>query len=151
MVSVLHLQGMPGSGKSEIVRKLGAEFPYTSKDVAVKWHIQCSDDKHNIKTQLDKLQDSMVKHEMLAVSEGVLESVSSNMRDNRCKQYVNLLSSCDFPILIIVEDPKKSDQSFLSDFLACVVDVKSRIEKFHICDIPQRGVCRCETVSEKNQ
>uniref|UniRef100_H2YI83 Uncharacterized protein n=1 Tax=Ciona savignyi TaxID=51511 RepID=H2YI83_CIOSA len=40
---IIHCHGFPGTGKSQIVRKLAQEFPFTQEPVpmTVKWHIEC--------------------------------------------------------------------------------------------------------------
>ena len=122
---ILHCWGVPGSGKSEIVRQLAQEFPFTNdskgttKDV-VKWHIQCKDSNHDVKKELQKLTDKLFK-KVYKEKKTTYEFITNELQDNRCDRLFHELQSCSFPVLIIIEDPdpieKNPSKDLLQDFL----------------------------------
>ena len=116
-VSFLHAHGLPGSGKSEIIRKLAVEFPYSKeKNVFVKHQIDCSDSSEDIEQCLKDLLDMMHKNDLLQRNEK-WKVACSRLEKKRTADYVGLLVESGVPILIIIEDPPRKDRELLADFL----------------------------------
>ena len=118
--------GPPGSGKSEIVRTLADEFPFTNDNKGttknvVKWHIQCKDSEHDVKDELQKLTDELFMN-VYKEKKTTYKSITYELQDNRCDRLFHELQSCSFPVLIIIEDPdsikKNSSKDLLHDFLS---------------------------------
>lgn len=123
---ILHCWGVPGSGKSQIVRKLAEKFPFpeddekTVSEIVIKWHIQCKDSGHDVKGELKKLADSLFKKAHIT-NKNEYQSIEDDLTENSTDNLVNTLSALSAPVLIIVEDPDpdKTNPSniLLQDFL----------------------------------
>ena len=122
---ILHCWGVPGSGKSQIVRKLADEFPFSNDNkstanTVVKWHIQCKDSEQKVKKELQNLAEELLTNAYIQKKE-VYESITTELQDNKCDKLYDKLRSCSFPVLIIIEDPgsdeKNLNKSLLQDFL----------------------------------
>ena len=119
---ILQCWGVPGSGKSEIVRKLAQEFPFTNDNKGttkgvVKWHIQCKDSEHDVKDELQKLTDELFKDVKNKEKKTTYESITNELQDNRCDRLFHVLQSCSFPVLIIIEDPDSIEKNLSKDLL----------------------------------
>ena len=136
----LHCWGVPGSGKSQIVRKLADEFPFTNNKKGkakgvVKWHIQCKDSEHDAKKELQKLTDELFKNAHIQKKE-TYDSITNELHENRCDKLYDKLRSCSFPVLIVIEDPdsdeKNPSKSLLQDFLRKLSSNDSQILKNNV-------------------
>ena len=120
--SILHLYGIPGSGKTEIVRKLAEKFPYSScgernSEVVVKYEIDCSDCGEDVGESLKQLLDKLLNKNLL--NDGAACRYASVELDKiRTQDFVKLLAQARVPLLIIVQDPNQQDKELLQDLLA---------------------------------
>ena len=122
---ILRCWGVPGSGKSQIVRKLAEEFPFTKDNKrrvkgVVRWHIQCKNRKHDVREEFQNLTDELFKNGHIQKEE-TYDSITNELHENRCDKLFHELRSCSFPVLIIIEDPdpyeKNPNKNLLQDFL----------------------------------
>ena len=115
-IVILQCCGVPGSGKSETIRKLAEEFPFeeVSQKVLVKWHILCKDSGHNLQEQLKNLTDKLLKHSMITDPEQHSDIVV-NLKTNDSIEFVDALVKLEIPILILVEDPLEDQIPLLRD------------------------------------
>ena len=113
---ILQCYGVPGSGKSETIRKLAEEFPFenSSQEVFVKWHIQCKDSGHNLQKQLKNLTKNLLKHSMITDPDQHKDIVE-NLETNDSIEFVDALVKLKIPILILVEDPPEEQKPLLRD------------------------------------
>ena len=134
---IFHCWGVPGSGKSQIVRKLAEEFPFTydNKDSVkgvVKWHIQCKDSEHDVKEELQKLTEELFKNAHIKKKE-IYESIKNDLHFNRCDKLFYELRFCSIPVLIIIEDPdpdeKNPNKKLLQDFFRKLSSNDSHLSK----------------------
>ena len=114
---ILHCHGVPGSGKSQVVRKMSQEFPFNSShlekdDVLIRWHIQCSDSGHNVQEELKDLSRRILQNSF-SVTEEQCQNVIDNLKMNEAGKLVNLLVEIEKNVLIIIEDPSEDDQKIL--------------------------------------
>ena len=112
---VLHLIGMPGSGKTQLVRYISEEFPFNHREsLLIKWAVQCKDSEHDVKTQLQKLADKLHAHGFIP------KELSDTMKDeldmNGVESLVNALLDSQASVLIVVEDQEKPNL-VLRDFV----------------------------------
>ena len=123
---ILHCWGVPGSGKSQIVRKLAKEFPFirnvykaTEKNV-IKWHIQCKDSGHDVTEELQKLINelSVIFHEK---DKNFFRVIEKDLTNGNTEKMIDFLLHNNFSVLIIVEDPDPnsvhSSNKLLQDLL----------------------------------
>ena len=119
--SVLHISGLPGSGKSEIVRQLAVEFPYAGgESIYVKYQIDCSDNSEDTVEGLKHMLDTMYDNNLLERSSR-WKTACSCLERSCTTSYLKLLANSSVPILLIVEDPPEKDRKLLED-LMCVLD-----------------------------
>ena len=159
-VTILQCNGVPGSGKSQIIRKIAEEFPFgkgSESDVVIKWHIQCKDSGHDVRFELTLLVERLLKSSF-DVTQEKYHSVVDNLDMDEASQLVDTLISIQKPILIIVEDPQPKDKKLLKS-LCCCLQSQSKTKllstKFHVyvtsrktyADLCSRSPCyRNETV-----
>ena len=141
MIIILQCHGVPGSGKSEIVRKLAKEFPFENDsyevDILIKWHIQCQDSGHDLKEKLKELAEKLLKNSFIR-NQGKCQNVLDNLEENNnnTKLLVDVLMNTEVPVLIIVEDPSNVQIALLKDLCAnlrdCAEKQKSHAKKVHL-------------------
>ena len=110
--------------KSQIVRKLAVEFPFTNgkkriDKCVVKWHIQCKDSEQDVREELQKLTYELFKNGHISKNE-TCDSITNELHENMCDKLYDKLRSCRFHVLIIIEDPnpyEKNNKRLLQDFL----------------------------------
>uniref|UniRef100_H2XWI5 (+)RNA virus helicase C-terminal domain-containing protein n=3 Tax=Ciona intestinalis TaxID=7719 RepID=H2XWI5_CIOIN len=114
---ILHCHGFPGTGKSEIVRKLAQEFPYVDTfPLYVKWHIECDGREHDIKEKLQELVKSMHKHNLLPESTPH-QNIIEDLNRNKAGSLVDAMCATKVPVVIILEDVVQSNSALYIDFL----------------------------------
>ena len=125
--TVLHLHGMPGMGKTELVRSLSAEFPSyvlnSEVDIWVACEIDCREANEDLEESLEKLLQEMVNNNILT-NVDVCHSACSTLKQKRTQDYVKLLCQAEVPVLIIVQDPSQHHQGLLIDFVSSVKNAK---------------------------
>ncbi|XP_076815971.1 uncharacterized protein LOC143461914 [Clavelina lepadiformis] len=133
-VLILHCHGVPGSGKSEIIRKIAKQFPFYGEDVGedavhVKWHIQCHDSGHDVKEQMTSLIGSLRKHAILP-PEDDYQGIIQAIEENTAQPLITALEKANIPVLLLLEDINKNEDSmeFTKDLLR---SLNSKC-KFHI-------------------
>ena len=118
-VWILQCYGVPGSGKSQTVLNLAKKFPFMENEddvdpkKFVKWHIQCSDSKHDVKQELQNLAKEMQKQSFFADCD--YYSISEALEKGRAGPLVNSLFLCDARVLLVIEDPVGSNEDLLVD------------------------------------
>ena len=109
MILILQCHGVPGSGKSEIIRKLAKEFPFENNsneadhNILIKWHIQCKDRGHDLQEKLKELAKKLLKNSFIA-NQDECQIIVDDLEENDTKLLVDALANTDVPVLIIVED-----------------------------------------------
>ena len=152
---ILQCYGVPGSGKSETIRKLAEEFPFenSSQEVLVKWHIQCKDSGHNLQEQLKNLTDKLLKHSMITDSEQHSDIVV-NLKTNDSIEFVDALVKLEIPILILVEDPLEEQVPLLRDVstnLKRNAEKRKKIsQKIHLYISSRKNIALLEVGSDIN-
>ena len=118
MLVFLQCYGVPGSGKSEIIRKLAEEFPFgsDSKDgnkLLIKWHIQCKDSDHNLQKELKGLTEKLLQHSFLR-SQDTYQDIVECLDDDEAGKLVNhLVDDVNVPVLIVIEDAPTKNLTLL--------------------------------------
>ena len=118
-VWILQCYGVPGSGKSQTVLNLAKKFPFIENEddvdpkKYVKWHIQCSDSKHDVKQELQNLAKEMQKQSFFADCD--YYSINEALEKGRAGPLVNSLFICDAHVLLVIEDPEGSNEDLLVD------------------------------------
>uniref|UniRef100_F6S6M4 NB-ARC domain-containing protein n=1 Tax=Ciona intestinalis TaxID=7719 RepID=F6S6M4_CIOIN len=103
--AIIHCSGFPGTGKSQIMRMLAQEFPFSEVEVevSVKWHIECDDKRHKIKKSFKELVQRIYGNG-LAHSGVPIDSIIGDLDNERAQSFVDLLQSSNVPVLIVAED-----------------------------------------------
>ena len=122
---VLHCYGVPGSGKSQLVRTLAKKFPYESEtggenSLYIKWHIRCRDTRDDLQKEFQHLVEKLHENYFIRMDD-VWQNIEKEFRKNQANKFVAMLLNCKVPILIILEDPDQKDRNLLQDFF-CHVD-----------------------------
>ena len=152
---ILQCYGVPGSGKSETIRKLAEEFPFeeVSQEVLVKWHIQCKDSGHNLQEQLKILTDKLLKHSMITDPEQHRDIVV-NLKADDSIEFVDALVKLEIPILILVEDPLEEQIPLLRDVstnLKRNAEKRKKIsQKIHLYISSRKNIALLEVGSDIN-
>nr|CAB3262187.1 uncharacterized protein LOC100178506 [Phallusia mammillata] len=126
---ILHCHGYPGTGKSEIVRKLAKEFPFNlgnNNSLFVKWHIECGDCKHDIMSELQELVKLMHKQFLLPAGCPYQEIIDSLEREVAAP-LVDALQKAGIPVLVVLEDVPNKHYKLVSDFLRLVNESQSSV------------------------
>ena len=129
IITILQCHGVPGSGKSQILRKLAKDFPYKNDSnkidsILIKWHIQCKDSDHDLQKELIVLAEKLTKNSFIKELE-INQSIVDNLEENETKHLVDFLVNVDVPVLIIVEDPPDRQIALLKNLCA---NLKSHAE-----------------------
>nr|XP_002126104.3 uncharacterized protein LOC100178506 [Ciona intestinalis] len=129
---ILHCHGFPGTGKSEIVRKLAQEFPYVDTfPLYVKWHIECDGREHDIKEKLQELVKSMHKHNLLPESTPH-QNIIEDLNRNKAGSLVDAMCATKVPVVIILEDVVQSNSALYIDFLRSFNNAEEQDAPFHV-------------------
>ncbi|XP_009862375.4 uncharacterized protein LOC104266850 [Ciona intestinalis] len=128
---ILHCHGFPGTGKSEIMRKLAEEFPYESNhELYIKWHIEFEDEGHDAQAQLQELVKSLFHSNL--ITEEAKQRVISDLQRNCAGSLTELLQETKVCVLIIFEDVPLKTPKLLSDLLRWVDKIQENNVPFHI-------------------
>ena len=136
---ILQCHGVPGSGKSQIVRKMAEEFPFkksssSETEILVKWHIQCKDSGHDVQQELKLLAERLLKSSHKKVTQERYQNVVDNLEMHQAGDLVNILVEINVPVVIIIEDPPPDDREKLLQSLCrrlkCLANTVS--SKFHV-------------------
>ena len=115
---ILNCYGVPGSGKSQLVRTLAKKFPHGTdgkNSLYIKWHIRCKDTGDDLQKEFQHLAEKL-QEKYLARTDNVWQSIEKEFRKNQANKFVEMLLNCKVPILIVLEDPAQKDQNMLQDF-----------------------------------
>jgi len=150
-VSILHLYGIPGSGKTEVIRKLAQDFPYDTHDeVTVKKEVDLSDNPDDLRTSLKNLLKEMLDHNL--VLEADYKSACMSLDKGNSQALVKALRDSNAPILILIQDAQEANQDFLNDLVSSLKQVASvkpihfyitsNVKStLHIQDVSKNSVC----------
>uniref|UniRef100_H2XPT6 Uncharacterized LOC100178030 n=3 Tax=Ciona intestinalis TaxID=7719 RepID=H2XPT6_CIOIN len=128
---ILHCHGFPGTGKSEIMRKLAEEFPYESNhELYIKWHIEFEDEGHDAQAQLQELVKSLFHSNL--ITEDAKQRVISDLQRNCAGSLAELLRETKISVLIIFEDVPLKTPKLLSDLLRSVDKIQENNVPFHV-------------------
>ena len=137
-VVTLHCHGAAGSGKSEIIRKMGEEFPFVkpsnNNKILIKWHIQCKDSGHDVRQELKLLAERLLQRSY-RVSQELYQNTVDNLDLDEANELVDMLVKINVPVLIMVEDPPSKDQAnLLRSLCKCLNDYSRKIisARFHV-------------------
>ena len=114
---MLHCYGVPGSGKSQLVRTLAKTFPYGTdgrNSLYIKWHIRCKDTGDDLQTEFQHLAEKLQEN-YFARTDDVWQKIKKEFRKNQANKFLELLLNCKVPVLILLEDPDPKDQNLLRD------------------------------------
>ena len=124
-LSILHLYGIPGSGKTEIVRQLATDFPYDSDEsIMVIKEFDFSDSTEILQIRFEDFLKQMLDNNLIEGTTAY-RSACSSLENGNTKSSVKLLHDANIPILIIIHDPLKQDQSLLDDLVSSLKNVAS--------------------------
>jgi len=135
---IVHCCGVPGSGKSEIIRKLAEAFPFTNgikeNTNFIKWHIQCKDSGHDLQQELKVLAEKLLKNSD-KVNQDKYQKIVDNLNKHKAEELVNVLLEINVPILIVVEDPPAERKAKLLQSL-CRNIIHHSNKKKHLKKVP---------------
>ena len=137
-VIVLECLGVPGSGKSQVIRKLGENFPLFKKDVIIKWHIQCKDSGHNVKQELIKLAEKLLTHNHHNMTQAKYRSIVEGLDTDNAQLLADTLFENDVPTLIMIEDPPLESKLLLDNLCGYVASISTQATKEVHCYITSR-------------
>ncbi|XP_076815972.1 uncharacterized protein LOC143461915 [Clavelina lepadiformis] len=128
---ILHCYGVPGNGKSETLRKVAQQFPFENSPLFVKWHIQCRDSGHDVKTEVKELVSAMCRNGILNNDE--YQNIVNSVDCDTASHLIECLKSKHIPVLIIMEDLDWNGKSkeFIRDILRSIKTIED-ICRFHI-------------------
>ena len=135
-VLILFCHGVPGSGKSQLVRLIAEKFPFNNLEanVQIKWHIQCKDSGHDVKEELKNLAEKLFKNSHVSLRKYQL--FKDELTADVAGTLVEKLVECDVPVLIVIEDPDKNkDARILNDLFRSVEKNRAKSNansKFHV-------------------
>ena len=134
MVMILQCHGVPGSGKSQIIRKLAEEFPFKShgneaddNNILIKWHIQCKDSGHDLQEKLKELAKTLLNKSYIEKQDDC-QSIVDTLEENDTKPLVDTLVKVNVPVLILVEDPPDNRMTLLKN-LCLNLSIHTKIHK----------------------
>ena len=133
---ILHCYGVPGSGKSELVRFLAAKFPYVNKtndeiteendtnsspagenqSLFVKWHVQCKDTDDDLKKEFKRLIEKLCENNFISKSHPIRKNIDEDFRKDNAKMFFKTLQNCNTSVLIVIEDPTDEFRALLLNF-----------------------------------
>ncbi|CAK8693113.1 unnamed protein product [Clavelina lepadiformis] len=105
-IFVLHCYGQPGNGKSEIIRKLAADFPFVKSETqhpCVKWHLQYFKSKTSIKQELQKLVKKLHARGLL-ISVTEFEEIMASLEKEEARPLASFLCKANIDLVILFED-----------------------------------------------
>ena len=128
-VAFVHCFGLPGSGKTELMRYLEDCFA-REEDRVVVWDIDIRE--RNLTEGLRSLVVTLVKKDYITEDQGQL--ILSNLESKSANELVDVLSQSSASVLIVIRHLEKND-NLLRDFVRSLKD-KSTVEtlsrKFHL-------------------
>jgi len=138
---VLHLHGLPGSGKSATVRKLAAEFPFDNdKQFFINYLVECSDSSEDMEDCLNQLLREMMDCGLVH-NKTACDRASELLKKKRSQSFVEILSEASIPMLIVIEDPHEKDMDLLND-LIFTINYKTFSSQMYFCVTSQsKGTC----------
>jgi len=138
---VLHLHGLPGSGKSATVRKLAAEFPFDNdKQFFINYLVECSDSSEDMEDCLNQLLREMMDCGLVH-NKTACDRASELLKKKRSQSFVEILSEASIPTLIVIEDPHEKDMDLLND-LIFTINYKTFSSQMYFCVTSQsKGTC----------
>ena len=136
---ILHCYGVPGSGKSQLVRTLAKKFPYLTETVesnplCIKWHVQCKDTNDDLKKELQSLVQKLHENHFVD-NPSICQNIEKEFGKNQAKLFLEVLLNCQVPILLILEDPTEETRQLLRnlfELLNAHFQENSSSFKFHI-------------------
>ena len=114
---MLHCYGVPGSGKSQLVRTLAKTFPYETdgrNSLYIKWHIRCKDTGDDLQKEFQHLAEKLQEH-YFARTDDVRQNIKKEFGKSQANKFLEMLLNCKVPVLIVLEDPPQKDQDLLRD------------------------------------
>ena len=134
MAMILQCHGVPGSGKSQIIRKLAEEFPFKShgneaddNNILIKWHIQCKDSGHDLQEKLKELAKTLLNKSYIEKQDDC-QNIVDNLEENDTKPLVDIFVKVNVPVLILVEDPPDTRMTLLKN-LCLNLSIHTKIHK----------------------
>ena len=111
-IAILYCYGLPGNGKSEIVRMLAKNFPFVGKSNpasknVIKCHIQCKDSGDKINTELKEL----VKKLKAYLNKDELQNIQKDIDKGLSKSLVQTFVKLSYPVVLVIEDPELKENS----------------------------------------
>jgi len=120
--SILHLYGIPGTGRTEIVRKLAEEFPYQGNEMLlVKYEIDCGGDHADIARSLGDLLYEMLS-QAFGTNNSAVKYACAGLLEDSPQLFVKLLCEASLPIVIIIQDPPKESKKLMDSIVLCLKD-----------------------------
>ena len=116
---MLHCYGVPGSGKSQLVRTLAKKFPYGTDErnsLYIKWHIQCKDTGDDLQKEFQHLAEKLQENYLTRMD----DVIEIELKKNQANKFVEMLLNCNASVLIILEDPAEKDKKLLQHFFCCL-------------------------------
>ncbi|XP_077969336.1 uncharacterized protein LOC120345199 isoform X2 [Styela clava] len=98
---IIHLHGMSGTGKSQIVRGICKVLDESNRSYLL-WHMQCQDGSNLLKLGLERLIDKLDDCSIIDVI--LRRTLLEELQNNRTKTLVNKLTTLHTKILLVIED-----------------------------------------------
>jgi len=132
--AIVHLYGIPGSGKTEIVRNLAQKFPFgqglSTEEFVVKHEVNCNDGCEDIVDSLNILLEEMLGRNLID-NRSALQAVCTGLNKSLTQPLVDLLARAAIPVMLIIQDPPEHYRLLLDD-LAASIRNKQCCHRIHV-------------------
>jgi len=131
--TIFYIHGFPGCGRSQLVRKLAASFPFDeAKKVFVVYLINCNDGTNSLAHLLSKLIDKLYSCNLVDNVEecGIAKE---GLAAHQTAKFTEILANTCVPVLLIIENLEVENELDLMNDLLSSVNMTTTLKKS--CDV----------------